>query len=416
MPDLTPKARLLHWLGQAGVFITLVVLLWGWTGRWSEYLNLGFVEGLQRITSGAPFGIIEAGEKLLDVRLIVNASGNFIWTVSNIAITDGNLNIKAWRSPAIKNIAEGRCHASWSQDWQIIKSDLTSAETRPPRIWESGYLFARWWAERIHCSDLVIQHDTDLLSNRSSLVIESEQEVGPARKISDRKIVDSQSRTVPFDLVLQGIAHYLPLSIRNTGQNNCERGYNKSRNCRDERIRIVSGDVEQPTSEPSVPRYLCDIRGICLWMLACFCAAVGMGLIFEREHTFTLHIQMLLGFILWVIGIWLIYHGALLFMYGTWAFPSDFPSLCRSFLSFRFDPPPSREALFLVSEVRTRFQFIVFADVAVEVNDFLLGFAFLGHWRLPDVNSIDSVDSSRNLSSSGSLDELSYYHSSLSWS
>jgi hypothetical protein len=42
----------------------------------------------------------------------------------------------------------------------------------------------------------------------------------------------------------------------------------------------------------------------------------------------------------------------------------------------------SGKTLFLVSEMRTRFQFIVFAGVAVEVNDLLFGFADFRHKRL----------------------------------
>lgn len=48
-----------------------------------------------------------------------------------------------------------------------------------------------------------------------------------------------------------------------------------------------------------------------------------------------------------------------------------------------FHLPSSRDSRFLRAIVRTGLQFVLFADVAVEVNDFLFGFADFGHGVSP---------------------------------
>jgi hypothetical protein len=56
-------------------------------------------------------------------------------------------------------------------------------------------------------------------------------------------------------------------------------------------------------------------------------------------------------------------------------------SLC-CFCAYFLDLAPLGESLFLRPIVRTRFQFVLFADVTIEVNDFLLRLAFLRHASL----------------------------------
>lgn len=60
--------------------------------------------------------------------------------------------------------------------------------------------------------------------------------------------------------------------------------------------------------------------------------------------------------------------------------------LAGSFLGSGFYLTPPCEPRFLHAVVRTRFQFIVFAGVAVEVNDLLFGFADFRHRSLSNAN------------------------------
>ncbi len=143
----------------------------------------------------------------------------------------------------------------------------------------------------------------------------------PNFNVSDRTIRQANIQRGPLSCcklrfyLSQCVVSSVPLACRYTRQDDCEGRYHYGRGCRP-KVQICQNGP-YPTTDASEHR----LEGYAVWLGAFSCIIDGWGLVCRNRPNGN-GIQALIGLFLFIVAVWLVYHGFNWMEFATWSVPT----------------------------------------------------------------------------------------------